>query len=305
MTLLLDPESDGRAGSGVYEPDPPLGPRLQFARAVIVMVSVFSVALLLHLFVVGPLQHRSAQHRLRDDLRERLANGTAPIGPTDRGGAELEPGTAVAVLDIPAIDLHEVVVEGTSASELYDGPGHRRDTPLPGQAGTSVIMGRRSTFGAPFRQLDALGYGDELTISTGQGTFTFFVLGTRTAGDPLPPPLEPTWARVTFETAGGSRFVPSGVVRVDADLVGYSVGGDARLIASDRLPAEERAMGSDLRTLWALALWLQGLLVLSVGAIWAWHRWGRAQAWIVFVPPLVFVGIGASGELFHLLPNLF
>ena len=33
-------------------------------------------------------------------------------------------------------------MEGTSSGTLMSGPGHRRDTPFPGQAGVSVIVGR-------------------------------------------------------------------------------------------------------------------------------------------------------------------
>ena len=54
------------------------------------------------------------------------------------------------MLDIPAIGIaNMVVVEGTSPENLTLGPGHLRDTPLPGQAGISVVFGRRATFGAP------------------------------------------------------------------------------------------------------------------------------------------------------------
>ena len=63
-------------------------------------------------------------------------------------------------------------------------------------------------------------------------------------------------------------------------------------------------MGSDPSTLWALALWLQALIGLSVGAVWGWHRWGRAQAWVVFLPPLLLVGLMTTSELTRLLPNL-
>ena len=50
-----------------------------------------------------------------------------------------------------------VVVEGTTPGEPDAGPGHLRDTPLPGQAGVSVVFGRRATFGAPFASLPQLG----------------------------------------------------------------------------------------------------------------------------------------------------
>ena len=40
-------------------------------------------------------------------------------------------------------------------------------------------------------------------------------------------------------------------------------------------------MASDTTTLWALALWMQALFVVTVAFVGAWHRWGRAKAWIV------------------------
>jgi hypothetical protein len=49
---------------------------------------------------------------------------------------------------------------------------------------------------------------------------------------------------------------------------------------------------------------MQALILLSVGAIWGWLRWGRAQAWIVFTPALLLVGMSAAGELAKLMPNL-
>jgi LPXTG-site transpeptidase (sortase) family protein len=95
----------------------------------------------------------------------------------------------MAVLEIPALDLHEVVFEGTTSGVLQDGPGHRRDTVFPGQEGTSVIMGRQATYGGPFGRLDVLQPGEPFTITTGQGAHTYHVTGVRREGDPQPPPL--------------------------------------------------------------------------------------------------------------------
>jgi hypothetical protein len=63
-------------------------------------------------------------------------------------------------------------------------------------------------------------------------------------------------------------------------------------------------MAADTRTIWVLAFWLQALIALALGAVWAWHRWGHAQAWVVFLPALTLVGLSASGEVARLLPNL-
>lgn len=285
-------------------PVPPLSPRLQLIRATLMVVVTLTITLLLQLTFVSRFQHASAQQRQYDTFREQLALGTAAIGPADATGAELEPGTPVALMESDEIGLSEVVGEGTTPSALFDGPGHRRDTPLPGQVGTSVIFGRRWTFGGPFADIDQLVAGDEITFTTGQGTFTYAVLGVRAAGDPVPPPPAADGSRLVLVSAAGRAFLPNGVIRVDADLVGPATGGPARAVTAAGLPAEEGAMAGDPSTLWALALWLIALVVLGTGAAWAWHRWGRSQAWVVCFPPLLLVGLAASGEAARLLPNL-
>lgn len=283
---------------------PPLSPRLQLIRATLVLVLALAGTLLLQLVVVSSLQQSAAQGRAFDRFRADLAEGTAAIGPTGPDGKELAAGTPVAYLEIPSIDLHQVVGEGTSASVLFDGPGHRRDTPLPGQIGTSLLFGRRAAFGGPFERIASLDEGDTITVTTGQGTFEYVVIGVRLAGDPAPSAPAEGVGRLTLVTAGGRAFMPEGVIRVDAELAEGAVVGPARLYTAGALPAEDVLMAADTRTLWVLAFWLQALIALAVGAVWAWHRWGRAQAWVVFLPALLLVGLSASGEVARLLPNL-
>lgn len=289
-----------RATAGV----PALGPRLQLARAALIAIFVISMSLLIEMLVVSGLQQRAAQQRAYDALRSDLATGTAPIGPTDAEGRVLASGTPVAYLEIPAIGLRQVIVEGTTPSNLFNGPGHRRDTPLPGQVGTSMVLGRRAAFGGPFAHVDDLRPEDLIHVTTGQGEFEYRVVGVREEGDPAPEPLEPGTGRLLLATAAGRPFMPAGVLRVDAELDGEAVGGAARLISANGLPASEQLMGADASTLWALALWLQALTVLVVAAVWAWHRWGRVKAWVVFLPPLLLVGLNVAGEAARLMPNL-
>jgi LPXTG-site transpeptidase (sortase) family protein len=277
---------------------------LQLVRAIFVLVFIASVTLLLQLVVVSSLQHNAAQGKAYAKFRAELALGTAPIGPTDSNNHVLPDGAAVAYMKIPSIGVSEVVGQGTSGSTLFKGPGHRRDTPLPGQIGSSVIFGRKAAFGGPFADLDRLKSGALITVTTGQGTFDYHVLDVRHEGDVAPPAPKAGASRLLLVTATGTAFLPSGVLRVDADLTGQAVVGPAPLVSASELPGQEQAMASDSRTLWALALWLQLLLALSLGAVWAWHRWGHAQAWVVFVPPLLLIGMFTASEAVRLLPNL-
>ena len=283
---------------------PPLSVRLQVVRAVLLLVMVLSITLVVQLTVVSRLQHSASQGRAFDSFRGKLAEGTAPVGPVDESGSALPLGTGVAYLEIRTIDLQQVVLEGSSPAVLFDGVGHRRDTPLPGQVGTSVVLGRRGAYGGPFGDLGDLRKDDVITVTTGQGVFDYRVIGTRRDGDPQPPPLARNGARLTLVTAAGTPFLTDGVFYVDADIVTPPTGGAPRAIAAAALPMSERPMGTDNSTLWALALWLQALIVLSVGAVWAWYRWSRPATWIVFVPAFALVGLAAAGELARLLPNL-
>jgi sortase A len=88
-------------------------------------------------------------------------------------------GRPLGELRIPHLDDHYVLVAGTKASSLAKGPGHYDGTALPGEPGTVGIAGHRTTYGAPFRHLDALRRGDPITITMPYGTFTYRVEGTR------------------------------------------------------------------------------------------------------------------------------
>ena len=283
---------------------PPLGPRMQVARAALIMVFVMAVTLLLQLTLIGGLQQSASQERKFDEFRSQLATGTAPIGPTDNQNRALAIGAPIAFIEIPEIGLNQVVVEGTTSSALFSGPGHRRDTVLPGQVGASIIMGRNGAFGRPFGDIDQLEAGDSIVVTTGQGEYEYEVIGVRREGDPIPAPPPAGLSRLVLATADGRALVPDGVLRVDADLVGDAVVGPARTYSAATLPASEQFMGADTSTLWALALWIQVLIALSLGAVWSWHRWGHAQAWVVFLPPLVLAGLATSSEVARLLPNL-
>lgn len=77
------------------------------------------------------------------------------------GEFKLQP---IFLLRIPAIDLREVVYEGTSRRALMSGPGHLKGSAMPGEKGNCVISGHRVTFGGPFRRLNDLKVGDLIYI---------------------------------------------------------------------------------------------------------------------------------------------
>jgi sortase A len=81
-------------------------------------------------------------------------------------------GEPFAIIRIPSIErLAEgwTIVEGVSRNDLKNGVGHMPSTPLPGQPGNAVLPGHRTTYGAPFHELDELVVGDIIEVETALG----------------------------------------------------------------------------------------------------------------------------------------
>ena len=296
---IVDDEAPAAPQLATMPPRPAFG----LLGAVLGIVAIMSLSFLAQLTVLGGLQHDRDQDKVYRELRHDLALGVAPTGPLDENGHVLASGRPVAILEIPRYGVKEVVLEGTSSPVLRSGPGHRRDTVLPGQAGTSVIFGRRGAYGAPFERLRNLQPKDEIIVTTGQGRHTFSVLTVRRAGDPLPSALKKGAGRITLVTADGPAFKPTGVLRVDADLTSQVQDAPAQ-IPSRALPPGEAAMAGDPGELFTLMLWAPLLVAAALGTVWVRHRIGPWQAWVIGVPVLLALGGAVLDPITGLLPNL-
>jgi sortase A len=131
---------------------------------------------------VSALRAGRSQHRLAAQLHAlelaapRYGRDGARLAEAARALARARSdGQAVAELHIARIGLRAVVVRGTTSADLREGPGLIAGTPLPGQHGTTAIAGHRTTYGAPFRHLDALRRGDAITVRVPYGTFRYAV----------------------------------------------------------------------------------------------------------------------------------
>jgi sortase A len=92
---------------------------------------------------------------------------------------EVPAGAAVGRLSIPAIGVGYDVIQGTGTSDLERGPGHYASTALPGEGQTVAIAGHRTTYLAPFRNLNELHRGDRITLVMPYATFTYAVMNQR------------------------------------------------------------------------------------------------------------------------------
>lgn len=132
-----------------------------------------------------------------------------PVRPTPLEKIEL--GRALALIHIPRLgdDYRYAVVEGVDAGRLKMGPGHYPGTALPGQVGNFVISGHRTTYAAPFRNINRLRLGDEIVIDAREARYTYRVTAKKIVAPhqleviaPVPgePGRRPTEAMITLTT---------------------------------------------------------------------------------------------------------
>jgi sortase A len=291
-----------------------------------------TVGLLLLLFVsyqlwgTGIYQAR-AQDDLKDQFRkeQRQAADAPPstVAPPGESGTPttttLAPiaappeGDAMGLIAIPRIGVDQAVVEGVDVDDLRKGPGHYPTTQMPGHEGNSAIAGHRTTYGAPFGDLDQLQIGDEIRVSTSQGTFKYKVTEQRVVDpsevsvlDPTPDPQRRGHDLATLTlTTCNPKYSAAERLIIRAQLV-------LQPGAVPLAPAKV-AEGAKVTTIGGLSgesssrvptlIW--GLVTLAVGLLWwlLFHRHPRWTTWLVGVVPFLASLFVAYTYLERLLPS--
>jgi sortase A len=126
-----------------------------------------------------------AQRVIRAAPRGPAADAAPPVSRREarRHLAALAIGDAVARLEIPSIGVTQAVIEGTDSDRLRRAPGHYPETSLPGLGRTTAIAGHRTTWGAPFRNLDDLRSGDLVRLRMPYGVSSYRVIAVRVVDD--------------------------------------------------------------------------------------------------------------------------
>lgn len=278
--------------SGFYRVVGGLGRVLIIAGVVVLLFVVYQ------LWGTG-LREAQAQDQLTESFAETLA--TAPVVPPELPApAPLAPpeGEAVAMLRIPRIGVEKAVVEGVGVDDLQKGPGHYPDTPLPGQPGNAGIAGHRTTYGAPFFELDQLEVGDEILVRTLQGEFRYEVDRTLVVRPDQVEVLDPTEeARLTLTTCN-PRFSAAQRLIVSAVLTGPPAPAPALApspapplrgeLATETEPDGAGLVGDPTARVPA-ALWGSLAAALWLVITYAARHWRRWPAYLVGVPVVLVV----------------
>lgn len=152
------------------------------------------------------------------------AASSAPASSTKGFPSPPKSGTAIEHLVIPAIGVDRYVVQGTREADLMKGPGHYRNTVMPGQLGNAAIAGHRTTFGAPFFRLNQLLPGDKIYLTNTFGQRFVYQVSHKTVVSPSDTAvLDPTHdAQLTLTTCNPKYSAATRLV-----LVAYLVGRPA------------------------------------------------------------------------------
>jgi sortase A len=162
--------------------------------------------------------------RAQDELRSGIEGSWTGDGrpPTPDEPSAFVPGDAYAVILIPSVGVNYVVVQGTGYEALKEGPGHYVDTADPWDGtGRVGIAGHRTTYMAPFSELDQVADGDEIELVTEFGSYTYevtrnFVVPEEGSGFVLDQTERPTLVLTTCNP----KFASYQRLIVEAKLVG-------------------------------------------------------------------------------------
>ena len=230
--------------------------------------------------VFTPMSEGRSQTLLEKEFVPALLNGVAPVG------YPIESGTSVALLEVKGIDLRSVVIEGTEAEDLAKGPGHLVGSALPGQPGTSAILGRSSRYGAAFARLDELKSGQVVKVTTAQGEHTYEIVDStvRSANDSAAFTGERNMLLLITGVGGSS---PDKRLVVRALLTSPVFPAGAPAVDVQTSTAELGLEGSTHSPI-QLALWLVLLMFLLIVLVPVSQRIGARVTWLL-AAPLVLV----------------
>ncbi len=188
------------------------------------------------LYLVEPMFQQREQGLLLERYRtsiDKAANQSTGLGGVEVSSIAPSIGSAVGILEIGAIGMRQVVVEGTAASNTMVGPGHVPGTAAPGQPGNAVIVGRNSMYGGPFGDLSKMAVGDQIVVSTTQGQSLYEVTdagsvqlnnaATPTAAPKVP---APTPSPTTTSTTVASEVDPAATTETTVEATTTTVAAE-------------------------------------------------------------------------------
>ncbi len=249
-----------------------------------------------------------------------------------------ELGDVMGNIEIPSIDVDKKIVFGTRRGDLREGPGLYPSTPFPGQAGNTAIAGHRTTYGAPFGDLDLVQPGDPIIVETLYGTYYYEVLPqtdadgnvsghfivddsavevvddqgdnrlTLTACHPKFSAAQRIIVSAKLVSAPAPELPSTTAVPLEAladeDVDGEDIDEPAVAAAATDENVLTESLGWNTEETWPTVLWgAAAALVVLAGYLFG-RAWQRLPAYVLITPVFLYVLWGCFTHLDKLLPAL-
>ena len=109
-----------------------------------------------------------------DEFQESFISIATKTLTNEAAKAEFLPDV-VGRLTILSANINHYVVFGATLNKLEYGPGYILGTSLPGTGGNFAIAGHRTTYGAPFGNLDKTEVGDSILFQTNTNQYEYLI----------------------------------------------------------------------------------------------------------------------------------
>jgi sortase A len=147
-----------------------INPVLRWGRNVFLIIGLLALSYVGFALLDARLYQAEQARRFERELKEtNLARAESPA-------IAVSEGSPLGRIEISAVGLTVMVLEGTDEGTLRRAVGHIRGTPLPGQQGNVALAGHRDTF---FRELRKIRVNDEITLTTLSGSYRYRVDSTK------------------------------------------------------------------------------------------------------------------------------
>ena len=145
-------------------------PILRWSRNVLLIIGLLALSYVGYALLDARLYQAEQARRFERELKE------TNLPRAKSSGIAVSEGSPLGRIEISAVGLKTMILEGTEEGTLQRAVGHIRGTPLPGQRGNVAIAGHRDTF---FRGLRDIRVNDEITLTTLSGSYHYRVASTK------------------------------------------------------------------------------------------------------------------------------
>lgn len=141
-----------------------------------------NILILVGIIIIGSVVYKKIDTKIKQNESikafEETLQEESPANTDENKKTEEEiSGKAIAILEIPKLELKAAIAEGVDLETIKYNLGHFPNTALPGEKGNFAIAGHRIfPYAESFKHIDRLENGDELQVTVKGGKkFTYKV----------------------------------------------------------------------------------------------------------------------------------